>query len=272
MFDSPKLINTLTQFSNTPTPVDNMTCSQILASDPAKIAFAQEFDAGRGHVGLLGGRNCWKEIVDELTEADQYLREKLTKLELEGNDMHSLSLPTLQEYTDMVAMLPDYTDGMLVFTKWEWNAKDVVADSEVGMCISQGENALASCWGLIRQEDGYGPNQSYQINLNKMPIDSRLNDYPDIGRNVTAGFNGSWLCSPVLNTSLDDADWNSVACLRFLPKLEKATINDPRFSKGAMRVTTFYEGQGVEQNAPMVESLSEKLLNSGQSLFASGQQ
>ena len=161
---------------------------------------------------------------------------------------------------------------MLLFTKWEWNAKDVTTDSEVGMCISQGEKTLSSCWGFIKQEDGtFGTNKSYQINLQTMPIDSRLSDNVDIGKNNTAAFNGSWLCSDVMTLSVDNTDWNSVACMRFLPKVEKATMNDPRFTKNSLKVTTFYEGQGLEQNVSMAESLSEKLLNNGKQILASGQ-
>ena len=48
MFDSPKLINALAEYSATPKIVDNMTCSQILATDPSLLVFAQNFDSGRG--------------------------------------------------------------------------------------------------------------------------------------------------------------------------------------------------------------------------------
>lgn len=51
-----------------------------------------------------------------------------------------MSLPTIDEYTEILESIPDYTDGTLLLTKLQWNAKKAEPNSEVGLCLDQGAN------------------------------------------------------------------------------------------------------------------------------------
>lgn len=124
------------------------------------------------------------------------MRTKLAKLEDKGYDLHGLSLPTLAEYESEIAKIPDYSDGLTLLTKWNWRSADVQPGQELGLCLQQGENTMASCWGFQKNLDGSyaSKNNSYQINLNLVPEGAQLSDYTDVGSYATPAFNGSWLC------------------------------------------------------------------------------
>lgn len=118
-----------------------MSCSQILTGDLSQIGQLQTFNGDCcGSVGLFSAKTCWSEIIDTLKQADSFVRTKLAKLESEGFDLHSMSLPTIDEYTEILESIPDYTDGTLLLTKLQWNAKKVEPNSEVGLCLDQGAN------------------------------------------------------------------------------------------------------------------------------------
>lgn len=193
---------------------------------------------------LLGGRDCWKEITEAISDADSYIRTKLQKLEKKDYDMHGLSLPTYDEYVKMVDEIPDYTDGVLLLTAWKWKSADVQIGQEVGLCLQQGAGTYASCWSFNKRTDGNfeDRNDSYSLNLDAMPAQARLSDYQNIGGYQTPAFNGSWKCSPVREIG----ECNQVACLRFIPKVEKATLTDPRYSTGEVKVVTYLEGRTAD--------------------------
>lgn len=111
--------------AKTLTPVEQMSCDQILQNDVLEIGYFQNFDNKHGKLALIGGRDCWTEIKDAFNDADQFLRTKLTKLEKNGYDLHGMSLPTLSEYEDMTAQIPDYSDGMTIVTRWAWKDSQV---------------------------------------------------------------------------------------------------------------------------------------------------
>ena len=72
---------------------------------------------------------------------------------------------------------------------------------ELGLCLEQGQNTMASCWGLKKNADGSyeKKNNSYQINMSLIPVGAQLSDYTDIGTYATPAFNGSWLCGNVMS-------------------------------------------------------------------------
>ena len=115
-----------------------------------------------------------------------------------------------------------------------------------GVCFEQGTNTKASCWGFAKDDNGVytKKNQSYLIEMARMENGMRLSDHIDLGTTATAAFNGSWLCTSVIK--MPQAEYNSVACLRFLPKQNIASLNDPRFAKGEMKVITYLEGRTGE--------------------------
>jgi hypothetical protein len=215
-----------------------------LKTDIAQIGYTKSFDGENGRIVLLGGRDCWKEITEAISDADSYIRTKLQKLEKKDYDMHGLSLPTYDEYVKMVDEIPDYSDGVLLLTAWKWKSADVQPGQEVGLCLQQGDGTYASCWGFNKNAVGTfdNKNESYSINLSAMPAQARLSDHQNIGVNQTPAFNGSWLCSPVHEMG----ECNQVACLRFVPKVEKATLTDPRYSTGEVKVFTFLEGRTAD--------------------------
>jgi len=239
-FDPPKLYN----YTPEVTPVAEMTCEQILKTDIAQIGYTKSFDGENGRIVLLGGRDCWKEITQAISDADSFIRTKLQKLEQKDYDMHGLSLPTYDEYVKMVDEIPNYSDGVLLLTAWKWKAADVQPGQGVGLCLQQGAGTYASCWGFNKKADGTfeTKNDSYSLDLDAMPASARLADYENIGGYQTPAFNGSWLCSPVHEMG----ECNHVACLRFVPKEEKASLTDPRYSTGEVKVVSYLEGRTAD--------------------------
>lgn len=110
---------------NTPTSVEEMTCDQILKSDISQLGYFQSFDGSNGRVALIGGRDCWREIQDQVAMAESFVRSKLAKLEEKGYDLHGLNLPTLEEYNNMMTSIPNYSDGLALITRWSWRASDI---------------------------------------------------------------------------------------------------------------------------------------------------
>lgn len=113
--------------SQTVTPVEQMTCDQILQNDVLEVGYFQKFDSKHGKLALIGGRDCWNEIKDAFNDADEFVRTKLSKLEEKNYDLHDMSLPTLAEYEEMTAKIPDYSDGMTLVTRWAWKDSQVPA-------------------------------------------------------------------------------------------------------------------------------------------------
>ncbi len=215
-----------------PPTVEEMTCSQLLKNDILELGYYQKFDGKHGKLALIGGKDCWKEIQDSVSAADLFVRTKLAKLEEKGYNPHDFSLPTLAEYETEIAKIPEYSDGLVLMTKWNWKSTDVQPGQELGLCLEQGQNTMASCWGLKKKADGNyeKKNNSYAINLALIPTGAQLSDYTDIGTYATPAFNGSWLCGDVM--SCPKNEWQTVYCMRFLPKEQYATLADPRFTKG----------------------------------------
>jgi hypothetical protein len=122
------------------------------------------------------------------------------------------------------------------------------------MCLEQGENTQASCWGFTRNTDGTfsTKNNSYSIDLKHLSDFGKFSDYQDIGLYATAGFDGSWLCGEVMLTRPKE-DHFYVGCLRFMPKEELASRVDPRFEIGEMKVLTYLEGRSLDFNEAIAD-------------------
>ena len=84
-----------------------------------------------------------------------------------------------------------------------------------------------------------------------------MSDYTDVGSYATPAFNGSWLCGQVM--SCPENDWKTVGCLRFMPKEEYATLADPRFTKGELKVVTYLEGRTAHTDDESGPTMQEKL-------------
>lgn len=139
----------------------------------------------------------------------------------------------------------------------------------MGLCLQQGENTLASCWGFKRNLDGTfaAKNNSYQINLALVSEGGQLSDHVDIGTYATPAFNGSWLCGQVM--SCPETDWQTVGCLRFMPKEEYATLADPRFAKGELKVVTYLEGRTAHTDDESGPTIQQKLDDAKEKLTTS---
>jgi hypothetical protein len=73
-------------------------------------------------------------------------------------------------------------------------------------------------------------------------------------------FNGGWLCGKVMAIG----NYDSVDCLRFMPKSEVASIQDPRFEPGTINVMTYMEGRDGTDLEP-VEGLSPAVQSAARS-------
>jgi hypothetical protein len=82
------------------------------------MGYYQSFDDNNGKVALISGRECWQEIQDGVLMADSFVRTKLAKLEDRGFDLHQMGLPSSAEYDQMVADIPNYSDGLTLITRW----------------------------------------------------------------------------------------------------------------------------------------------------------
>lgn len=56
---------------------------------------------------------------------------------------------------------------------------------------------------------------------------------------------------------VDMKKMNYVGCMRFMPKEEKATLTDPRFSTGELKVVTYLEGRTDHTDEDPIKDLSE---------------
>lgn len=112
-----------------------MSCDEILKTDIAKIGYTREFDDRHGKVVMIGGRDCWEEITQGVKDADEFMREKLGNLEARDYDLESMNLPTLDQYVEMVEKIPNYSDGMMLITGWEWKTDEVNAGQELAVCL-----------------------------------------------------------------------------------------------------------------------------------------
>lgn len=49
------------------------SCSEQLEKGNIDFGYATKFDQGQGVVLLLEGEECWKEIIDKVNEADEFV-------------------------------------------------------------------------------------------------------------------------------------------------------------------------------------------------------
>ena len=128
---------------------------------------------------LLGGKACWKEIIETLEDADEFVRGKLEAFDSAEINPHKFGLPTLEEYTDMIDKIPEYTDGYVVITEWKWPRHAVAPGEEAGLCLQQGAENFASCWSFKKNSNGWfeKKNESYLVDYSAFDIDTKLSDF-----------------------------------------------------------------------------------------------
>lgn len=128
---------------------------------------------------LLGGEACWKELIETLEDADEFIRDKLDAFDNAEINPHNFGLPTIEEYADMIDKIPEYTDGYVVFTEWSWPKNAVAPGEEAGLCIQQGAENFASCWSFRKNINGWyeKKNESYLIDYSDFSIDTKLSDF-----------------------------------------------------------------------------------------------
>ena len=201
---------------------DQLSCSEILQQDKAQIGYQTTFDNGNGTVLLIGGMACWKEIVDTLEDADEFVRDKLAAFDDAEINPHSFGLPTLEEYSDMIDKIPEYTDGYLLFSTWQWPRQAVAPGEQAGLCLQQGEDNYASCWAFQKNYDGWydKANESYLVDYKTFTHDTKLSDFKDVGEDMCPAFNGGWLCGNVMELGAYDY----VDCMRFMPKADASSL------------------------------------------------
>lgn len=127
---------------------------------------------------------------------------------------------------------------------------------------------MATCWGFMKDHSGAynNRNRSYLVDLNQIDQGSKLSAHENVGSYATPGFNGSWMCSKIFESPVEETD--SAVCLRFLPKESFANMVDGRFGKGAVKVVTYLEGRmEMDQLSREVEAEVAALRESGEGVL-----
>ena len=156
------------------------TCEQQLEHKNIEMGFTTKFDNNQGMVYMIGGEQCWQEIIDAINQADGFVSKQLKDWEEKAVDTSEYGLPSYEDYVDMRDSITEYTDGHLIVTSWRWNTSDVTPGNSGGLCIGDKDNASGaywSCWEYTMREDGkFDDNpKSYLVNPTTFKQDSRLN-------------------------------------------------------------------------------------------------
>jgi len=207
-------------------------------------------------VYTIGGKDCWKEIMDSVNQADEIISKTLQDLQPDDVDASEPSkLPfSYNEYAEMRDKVINYTDGHLMVTSWRWNSAAVTPGDSAGICIADTDPATGayySCWEYTMRQDTkeYDDEpKSYLVNPTTFNATSRLHDNKDLTNDIFPAMYGGWLCLP----PTDMMENTYVNCMRFLPKESESKPEDYMFRTGPVKVMTYLTSRG-STNSEAVE-------------------
>merc|ERR1711934_957619 len=165
------------------------SCSEQLDRNAVDVGYETWFDQGQGVIYLVGGEQCWNEVMEGIKQGDEIVSQTLQDMEKQGEDtqnwMKDTGIPSYEDYVGMRDMVTDYTAGHLMVTSWRWRSHEVEPGQSAGLCIGEQDDAKGaywSCWEYQRREDGGWDDmpKAYLVNPANFNQDSRLNNFENL--------------------------------------------------------------------------------------------
>ena len=227
-------------------PTDNsmLTCQQQLDIGSVDVGYSTPFDGNNGVVYITAGQTCWKELMDGVEALNNFIVEQVKKLEEAGLDVEEWGLKA-DRLTTIMEEVKNYTSGDLLVTAWNWDVSGFAPGDSAGVCVHQQggpQEKASTCWTFSMRSDGEFKDEpeAYLVMPSEITDVTRLSDFTNKQSEMTAGLFGSWFCLPVLQMR----DRATTSCLRFLPKEESSTAEDPKIDIGPVTVMTYLTNRG----------------------------
>lgn len=132
------------------------------------------FDNGNGQIYIVESIECWTQILDAIDDDLVKTQENVELL----RQLHVDTTAVEQRLAEL-EIDREYANGVMVFSRWQWDESQMVKGDVAGMCYwqpSQTEDNSASCWGFTATDDGYAKGNSYLFKPSSVTEDTNLDD------------------------------------------------------------------------------------------------
>ena len=155
--------------------VEQAACLSVLdgtTASPNKTVF----NNGNGTIYILDGINCWNSVNEDI---NSQLAQATAGLRI----AQALNLPTgaIQDAIEEVASAVNYSDGIMIFTAWQWDEADLNEGDQVGLCFYQESGSskenYSQCWSYLFEQGAYSTGNSYQIRPSQISKETTLQDF-----------------------------------------------------------------------------------------------
>ena len=204
------------------------------------------FDNTNGSIYLLQADDCWAEVVAQVDE-------QLALAQIGLENLEALHLPTehVAEAIAEIATTRDYSEGLMVFSSWQWDESLLEEGDDIGMCWYQDSGTTtenyAQCWAYRWSGGAYNSGESYALRPSELSDTSTLDDYDPVDATVQVGTKGSW----IISGPHEAFETTKIAfTAKFSPKVNDRT--DPIIKEGATEVVTYLSSRVSLTNAAEV--------------------
>ena len=241
---------------------ESITCASVLDGSAAN-PLPTRFDSDNGTMYILEVPECWATVKASLENS-------LLEIQNSIQELADLAYETdvVSQLTSEISELLDYTDGIMVYTSWQWDQNELADEDHVGVCYYQ-ENTEgsstypASCWEISYRSGSYGSSHSYLIKPNQIGSQAALEEFTPIDIAKPRGTAGSWI---VTNPTTAFESTKIAHAIRFSPA--ESSTADPAIRLGATEAVTYLSSRPTASSVVEETNLFHHL-RQGSDSFAS---